>query len=72
MLPIVGRDGAAAQKKERPGYQWGSRWGADDSSSPAFAWGQRLGLGGGDCQRNISKSKVCAFKKSRQYDGDPT
>src|SRR5277367_3291069 len=29
-------------KKERPGYEWGPRWGADGSSSPAFAWGQTL------------------------------
>jgi hypothetical protein len=42
------------EKKERPGYEWGPRWGADGSSSPAFAWGQALGLGGGDCQRNDS------------------
>ena len=53
-------------KKERPGYEWGPRWGADGSSSPAFAWGQALGLGGGDCQRNFNSSKACAFKKARE------
>src|ERR1039458_4243461 len=28
------------REKERPGYEWGPRWGACGSGSPAFAWGQ--------------------------------
>ena len=59
------KGGVRAVKKERPGYEWGPRWGADGASSPAFAWGQALGLGGGDCQRNNVQSKACALENSR-------
>src|ERR1700689_3392116 len=43
-LPTNGESWAVdcSVKKERPGYEWGPRWGADGSSSPAFAWGQTL------------------------------
>ena len=52
------------EKRERPGYEWGPRWGADGSSSPAFAWGQALGLGGGDCQRNDRLKQSSCLEKT--------
>src|SRR5277367_3247010 len=64
-LPINGASRAVDYpvKKERPGYEWGPRWGSDGSSSPALAWGQALGLGGGDCQRsNKQKQTLCLEK----------
>ncbi len=40
------RDDPNLREKERPGYQWGPRWGAYGSSSPALAWGQTLFVSG--------------------------
>ena len=52
-------------KKENGRATSGDRgWGADGSSSPAFAWGQALGLGGGDCQRNDRLKQSSCLEKT--------
>ena len=52
-------------KKERPGYEWGPRWGADGSSSPAFAWGQTLLVSGEEIVSALSTQANSVPPKTR-------
>src|SRR5271168_5081687 len=66
-LPINGASRAVDYpvKKERPGYEWGPRWGADGSSSPAFAWGQTLLVSGEEIVSALSTQAKSVPPKTR-------